>query len=269
MKLPYTIKELMAFAFAAIIPSVTMGITFGVIKNVTIMLIAWPFSLLVSYLIMILFLRNPFTEMLKKKGMLVLDITSTGFLNFFLVKVAPPKIFGKYNGRIVEDMWDRNASIVMNLPSKSSSISYQDQNGNWNFRINNEDFQKSKMQLNQYPVLLYNSQINTFVTKEFFNDIENSSFANHPIIRLNDLAFDLSTRLRDFSRGVVDNLKAGTNIFQSKAGIVVVVIFVVIIIIALIMGGPSLIEGLKSSLGDAGGAVGTAVSGVKTITPMG
>lgn len=73
-------------------------------------------ALLLCYFLGRVLLLNPFTAMLEGKGILVLNIDSTGVIRPFIVSVMSPFIQGKLNGRQVKDAFDRSAVFHMAAP---------------------------------------------------------------------------------------------------------------------------------------------------------
>lgn len=80
--------------------------------------------LLVSIILVIpltgLLLRNPFSQMVEGKGILTMNIDSTGIMAPFLVGVQAPYIRGMFNKTPVNDIFDREAVWHMAHPVKST-----------------------------------------------------------------------------------------------------------------------------------------------------
>ena len=132
-------------------------------------------------------------------------------------------------------------------PKEKQGYATIDKNGNWIIKVSNDEYNKAKMAYAQYPLLLYNTQINSLITKNYLSGTETRSFANHPILRLNHLVNDLNFNLRNFGRYLVDQLQPEKTFFKTPMGIVVIVIIVVVVII-IAMKAPSLLSGIQNTI---------------------
>lgn len=219
--------------------------------------------LLTMLLVSVLLLKSPFTQMLEGKGILCQDLTSTGLLKPFIVSVIPPKIYGKVHGKEIEDVFDREAVIMLNDPVKAKLPVLTLPNGDIIIRLTKEDYHNSRFQLNQYPTIFFNSYLGSVLTKRMISDLEKDTFIEHSVIYLNQKMQELTSVTRDFARYIVETLKPKESIFSSKWTWVIIGI---VIIIFLAMFAPSIIDALK---GTGSNAV-NAVAGAKTpITPRG
>lgn len=247
-------------------------------------------GLVVGGLVANMLLKNPFSQMLEGSGILAMDINSTGIINLFIVKVAGHKIRGKVNGKVVNDVFDRGAVHSLKVPVLNSGELSKDLSREHkryavvspeelkdeqsirkriirdeiviDFRLFEETFNRTKFALMQYPVLLYNSQLETFITKDFLADSEKRSFAEHHVLYLNRQMQDLSSSIRDFGRYIVETLKPKSGVFGSKWVMIVVIIVLVILAILFL---PAIIDVFRSTGGVVSGASSTA-KGV--ITPV-
>lgn len=73
-------------------------------------------GLVLGWLLCLVLLKNPFSSMLEGKGILVLNVDSTGVIRPFIVGVQSPFIEGKLGNRRVRDSFDRNAVHNMAAP---------------------------------------------------------------------------------------------------------------------------------------------------------
>jgi len=228
-------------------------------------------SLLVGVMICInicsFMIKNPFTDMLEGKGILSFNLDSAGILNPFIVQVRQPYITGKFNGKEVKDVWNRKSVFYMASPYKNKTPATIDDKGGLKLELDNAGLNKSRFALYQYPVLIYNSQISSFITKDVLSEKENSLFAEHSILFLNRQEEELTSQIRNFGRSVIELLKPQGNIFKN-GWVWIIVVIVAIILIA--MFAPHIMQVIN---GGAGQAVAktiqqTAASTSQTITPL-
>jgi len=223
-------------------------------------------GLLIAVVGGIFLLKNPFSDMLEGKGILVFDINSTGIIRPFIVKVLPPYIKGKVGSVLVEDVYDRQAVFHLAKPEKAGSVD-QARDGGITININEEELNRGRFGLFHYPVLLYNSQLGSIVTKDFFSDQEKSVFAEHITLHLNRKLEDLDMHLRDFGRYVVELLKPKGEGFLAGKWMWIIIIGGVIIMAVIF--GPSIIEAVRGAAPAAASGVSEAVKSGATIVPTG
>lgn len=220
-------------------------------------------GLLISVVIGILLLQNPFSMLVEGKGILVIDLTSTGIMQPFIVAVNNPYIQGKFRGKGVSDIFDREAVYNLATPIKNSTKADL-KNGGVEIKLDEKKYNEARFALFHYPCLVWNSQIGSILTKDFLADQEKAAFAEHSILYLNRKIEELSGYIRDFGRHVVETLKPRENFLQSKwTWIIIVVVLVLLFILFL----PSIIEIVgggaaqtKQALTPAGDALGNVLT---------
>jgi len=209
-------------------------------------------SLLVMLIITVLMLRHPFTSLIEGSGLLVLNIDSSGLIIPFLCGLKKPYISGKLNGQVVEDVYDRSAVFPLSAPvSKSGSFMHHKEGNKLIIEMDFDLYNKSKFALGQWPTLIWNDQIKSFVTKDMLSEQEKLAFAEHSILYLNKKLEELNTYMKNFARYVIDQLNiAGGGFFKNNPWL-----FWVIIIgcglLLLLFAKPILttIQGFGSSFG--------------------
>jgi hypothetical protein len=253
---PFTIRKYLGTILPAFISCLFMY--FGLIKygywgGIGLMILGLVISVPISFK----FLVTPFSKMLEGKGLLAMDIGSTGIIKFFTVGLEQPYIKGKIGKEKLEDVWDRNAVQQITPPvDLNGKVHYN--NGKLILPkelikgFSEEEYQKAKFAFNTYPVLIYNSQTKSFLTKDFFGDKEKDVYAEHGILYLNQIVRDLTNHTRDFGRYVAEQLKPKENFFQSK-------LFLFILIAGLILLAalfvPKIIPVITDMFNTGGGVV--------------
>lgn len=207
-------------------------------------------------------LRNPFTDMLEGKGLLVLDINSTGIINPFIVQVNSPYIQGKVNGKMIKDVFDRETVMQLAVP-KQNGIVGDFIDGKVVVALSEDEYNKGRFAMYHYPVIIYNEQTRTIVTKDFLADTEKTAFAEHTVLYLNRIMEELTSVVRDFGRYVVELTKPKGN------GIMGTLLPWLLIgggvIILIVLFGPSLMNAIQGTGATAVNAVSNA--GGATIVP--
>lgn len=241
----FRVKRWAAFILAAWLPGVALAAGFmfgglwggvGAFVGAAILVI-WIGGLMVS---------NPFTAMIEGRGLLALKIDSTGIITPFLMGVKSPFVEGNVGGKKFRDAFDREAVFSLTTPRVVEEVAQGDADGGITFTLSEKKLNEGRFALFHYPVLLYNAQLQTIITKDWFADGEKRAFAEHGLLYLNRITEDLTSATRDFGRHVVDLLKPGESIFGNKWFWVIVVGGLVVLAIFFL---PPLIEGLQGSMG--------------------
>ena len=217
---------------------------FGLLWGVVFMVV----GLFIFSLLGFLFIKNPFSSMLEGSGLLALDINSTGVIQPFIVNLKNPDIIGRLKNKNIRDVFDRNSVGTMKAPLNNKNCVIEslsiDDKGVLKFSIDADNYNKSRFVMLQYPCLLFNSHLNSFVTKDFLSDMEKSTFAEHTVLYLNRNMQELTSLIRDFGRYVVDSLNQKSSLFKNKWVWIIIIVFIVIL---LIMFAPKIMNVVMGS----------------------
>lgn len=263
---PFIIKE-----NAVLILAPMFGVIGYIIGNLYGGFWAGMIGLAVMVLVVVLagkaLLANPFTSMLKGKGVLALDINSTGVIRPFILGVKLPYVQGKVNGRFFRSMWNRKLVQNMATPVTAGEAVKDEEKGGLVIKLSEKEYNKSRFAMYHYPVILYNEAVGETITKDFLSENEGKVFATHNVMYLNKLVQDLTSNVRDFGRYIAEQLQPKKSIWASKWTWVVMVIGLVVL---ALLFAPKILEVLG---GGTGGAISNAVStatqaGANTITPI-
>lgn len=202
-------------------------------------------GILLTWGIGTILLKNPFTDMLEGKGLLTIGLDSTGILKPFIISLKSPFIHGKLEGTQINDVFDRNTIFYLQAPKKSENPAVI-KDTTLNLQLTEQEYNRAKFSLYQYPVLIYNEQLHSLVTKEFLGTQESNAFAEHSILFLNRSIEELTARLREFGRYIVESLAPKEPFFKSKWFWIIIIIGGGII---LALFAPQIINTFKGSAG--------------------
>lgn len=258
---PYTLRKYAALMFAGAFSTMAFFIItrfYGLLWGIGGFLIGLFISLLLGNML----LKNPFSLLLEGKGLLVIDLESTGIIKPFIVMLKSPYIQGNFDGAKIKDVFDRNAVYQLSPPI-INEIPAEVKNGKLVLRLDETQYNQSKFSMLHYPVLLWNNQVKSFITKDFLSSQEKEVFAEHGVLYLNRIMEELTSVVRDFGRYVVELLKPKESLFKNK-------IFWIILVGGLILLGalflPKIIGLIQGKTSAAIGSTG-AISGNQVITP--
>lgn len=187
-------------------------------------------------------LINPFRSMVEGKGILVFDLNSTGIIRPFIVTVNPPYIRGRLGRKPVDAVFNRKTVMNLKTPiSINKSADYiveGEKKGGIKIELSEEQYNSGRFGMFHYPVLIWNSQIDSVVTKDFLSEQEKDIFAEHTVLYLNRKMEELTTSVREFARHVVDQMKPRGKML-GRWGWVVWVIVIALMILLVAMFAPA------------------------------
>jgi hypothetical protein len=219
--------------------------------------------ILIIWLLAAILLSHPFRSMIEGKGILGIKMDSTGILKPFIINVQTPFIWWWNRGYKHVDIFDRETVYQISKPLESPDnlIKVDKETGKITITMDESMYIKGKFAMETYPCLIYNEQLRTILTKDWFDNIEKVAFTEHTILLLNRQIEVLSEQITNFARYVVDTLRPKSSWLNSKW--VWIIIAIVFVILAAIFA-PSIINALK---GGASTAVQSATGGA-TVSPI-
>lgn len=249
---PYVIKKYSAFLLNSFVPLITFIIT-QMYFNFTISVVMFLFMSLMMLLIGNRLIDNPFRSMIEGKGLLVLNIDSTGIIRPFIASLNQPYVKGKVSGNWINDIYNRKAVFNLSTPGVASA-SLDDKKKVLSFTLNEEQFNNSRFGMFTYPVLIYNNQIKSLITKDFLSQQEMTVFSEHLILYLNRKTEELNGYLREFGRYIVESLKPGGNNWSSWLPYIIIGGAVILL---LVLFGPQIVGALQGTGGVISDTAGT------------
>lgn len=254
----FRIKSYAALFAVGFLPTIAFYI--GTMYHLLVGLACFLVASIVGILIGRLILKNPFTEMLEGSGIMTFHIDSTGIIRPFIMKMAQPFVRARIGNALVEDVYDRETVLQMTEPITGGTFIKQKTADGKDYeidiKITTETFNKTRFAMFQYPVLLYNGQIKSLVTKEFLSSQEKVAFSEHGILYLNRKMEDLTSAMLNFGRYIVDLSKPKSDFLKSKWFMIIIIAVVIFVMVAL--GWPL----LKQLMGSGGGSMLSAMGGI-------
>lgn len=260
---PFVMKKWGSLLLMSFIPLLSFVITelyFGFWVALGMFLFMTIMSMVISNQL----LNNPFRAMVEGKGILLFKIDSTGIIMPFIAKLKQPYISGKVGGKRITDIFNRKAVFSLTTPGKATA-ELNEKKKVLKLDLDEEKFNESRFGMFHYPVLLYNDQIKSLITKDFLSNKELKIFSDHGVLYLNRKIEELSGHLRDFGRYVVESLKPGNSLLSNYWPYLVIG---GVVILLLVLFGPQIVATLQGGAGGAiAGAVGTAGEAV-AVAPL-
>lgn len=247
----FVLKRMVATLMCSFVPGIAMlvGIQMrGIWVGIAAFFVA---TMIITFLAKYI-LKNPFTEMLEGNGILAFNIDSPGIIKPFLLRIPQPYVKGKLGNEEVNDMYDRDAVFQLASAAKDCGTATK-KDGKILFELDDAEFNRSRFGMYQYPVMIYNSQIKSLITKDFLSNIEKNSFAEHGVLFLNRKIEDLTSVLRDFARHIVELQRPKEGFFTRYPWLIWVVI-IGVAIIAILFAKPVYQQVVGAASGATGGS---------------
>ena len=239
----YKVKKWGAGAMMSFMPVMTfllMIIFTDLIQSIIAILMVIPVSIMLGFRLM----NHPVMQYLEGNGLLVLTFDSTGTIDTFLVNVKNPYISGEYRCKKTETIFDRNSIFYMGAPQKINGI--PEDNPNYEIlklQIPKKDKNEHLFGFQHFPVLIYNKNLETFLTKELLANIEKDTFVKHMILYLNRKVEDLTSSLRDFARHIIEQTRPKKS-FLDSLGAMKWIMLIIVIGVLLAIGAPLILDNI-------------------------
>jgi len=181
--------------------------------------------------------KHPLLDVIEGKGMLVLTLDSTGIIHPYIAQLKPPLINVKTKKGLVSTIFDRNSVSYLKAPKIVNATAKEDAE----FEILTLKIPKNKkyqyqFQFDAYPTLVYNRNLETFLSKETLGKMEMDTSIKHLVFYLKKKTEELTSVMRDFARYVIEMSKPKNPFgFVGNAWFWIIVVVAVIIFALLLM----------------------------------
>lgn len=257
----FKIKKKVALLLNSLLAAIAFYVGMIQTRSILYAMIYFFVAAIIAQVLGHILLKNPFTQMLEGAGILALNMDSTGLVTPFIVSIKQPYMYFRQGSSWLRDVFDRNCVYNMATPKIAEKPAQVEQG--IKFELNEQEYNKARFALFHYPLLIYNQNIGSFITKDFLSNKETGSFAQHQVLFLNRQLEELTSKIRDFGRYIVENLKPNMKGIISSP--ITWIIIIIVVVILLILFGPSMIQTVGNTFGAGSGAVKTAGG---AITPL-
>lgn len=225
---PFKVKKYAAFILAGFLPAILMfvallqwGITYGYLLFFA--------GVVLAVVLGTKLLDNPFMGMLEGSGLVIFTFDSTGVIKPFLARVNPPYLKSNVHGRNFSTVFDRNTVSYLATPQEAEVTQEKE---TIKIELPKDQYNNALFSFSgTFPVLVYNSILGEFYTKEMLSKLETETFVQHLVLYLNRKVDELSNSVRDFARYVVEQTKPKMNIFQSKVFWIVIIVAIALLLL--------------------------------------
>lgn len=256
----YTIKRYMAITVSGALPIIAYQL--ALLKtDLLIALVAGLGTLVLCIPICSFVLRNPYTDWLEGKGILLNNLDSTGLVLPVNIKVRNDSIFGRIAGQDIEDIFNRETVHQMKDPITAKVKGAEVIVNNKKYflwALDEEEFNGARHSLVSKPFIIWNNQTKSLVTKDWWSSQEKDLFAEHVLLRVDRRLAEVSLVMKNMSRNVI-NLA-----LKPQGGLLTKWWFWLIVAVGLgvlmLVVGPIVMKVFQNITGAAGDAIGNSVT---------
>jgi hypothetical protein len=259
---PFIIKKYGALLLSGLLSTIGFSIGLMILKSFWMGLLFMGLGLAIGVLIGAIMLNNPFQLILEGQGVLCIDLNSTGILRPFVMRVKQPFIEGKIDNELATDVFDRECVFSLAAPVAAGRVQQgEGKDGITRVAIvlSEDDYNKARFGMFHFPTIIYNSQIRSIISKDWFAEKEKGAFAEHGILYLNRKLEELTSATRDFGRYVVESLKPKSLSLPSWTWVVVIIILAIL----AFMFAPNILQALGGAKTAVTGAAGNVAGAVQ------
>lgn len=201
-----TLKKIGMFIIATLIPLIVFLILTIIKTDLLTAAVSSIFCALILVIILWKFTDTPFTRMFEGRTFGCITIDSRGQIDFFDVQLQKDSFIGSFMGKIISVPFNQNFFFrissffgkgkLIEGPEKYT-LTLEKKNINFNlFRTT-------------YPILIWDKQLNTFITKEWLHEREKKDM-------LFALGYSIKTDIQEYNKAASSITRAIINLIGSK-----------------------------------------------------
>ncbi|MEM5810112.1 MAG: hypothetical protein QW156_04470 [Candidatus Aenigmatarchaeota archaeon] len=242
------VKRYVGMVLLGILPLATFYFVIWFGYDLLIAIISSIISLILGIVILNVLIRNPFMKIIEGKGILAINLDSSGAINPFVLSVDFPII--KSSNPHIESIFDRNLVFQFKPPREGiiKKIDEDEKYERYVFIVRKASSYPMTFQMFGFPTLIYNKATDTFLTKEALANLEKNLIIKHQILYLKAKVQELTSIMRDFARYVVETTKPRLSLFGLVGKWWFWLLIIGAIIIIAIMFAPSIFGTIKQTL---------------------
>src|SRR4030042_579608 len=214
----FKIKKFLGLIFACFVPGIVLLVLLLFIKNFFYSLIGFVVVACVLFILVNwVMLRHPFLQMIEGAGNILFTFDSTGKIQPFFIKIKPPFMEGKIDGKKKVSLFDRRLLLYLMPPLIANAFVSRKETELPDNQKRTEEFLTISLPKNNLtqtsfafegrPAFVYNTMKGVFLTKEMLADLEEKLVAHHLLLYLISKTEELTSLLRDFVRYIVEQMR--------------------------------------------------------------
>lgn len=245
----FLLKKFIAFFIAGMLPFASILYSVFVFGgNLISLVVCGLCGLIAGILVGFILIDCPWIAVMEGRGLACLELNSTGMANFYLTTTnLPYMIVNAARGKISTLF---NRSLSMYIRKEPLPMKMEDKGENITFTMPKSDVSESTFKIYGMPFFIFNSKINSFVSKEMLANQENKIMTEHLALELKERSKEMIARLQDQGRSVMDMLRPSSFLEFVSQPYVLAIIIALSLLILLFMFMPKIMPVLNQFLGN-------------------
>lgn len=252
----YAWKRILSYVVSGFIPVLIFVVINFLYKDFVASALLAVISVFLSVFIGKALTNHPYIDMLEAHGLVVQDINSSGVIQPYTAAVNLPYL-DLLKKNPLRTIFDRKIAFYLMKPKKAV-ISEDDEC--ITLRIPKQKDTALNFSMQGVPTFLYNSKLNSFITKEFLSTNENSIMTEHLTLVLLDQVRSFRKSVQDLTKHTVDQFAPNKFWGMLKNPWVMAMIIIVVMILVVMMVMPQLPKLLGYASSAAGSIQGVPVA---------
>lgn len=172
----HTAKKFVVFLLLGLVPILiflmllSLGIFFGIKIGLLEMAVVSIFSVFVLMIFAFKATESPFLKMWEGSEFGAMTLDDTGKIDFFTVKYVSGNLIGMLHGQEIMERFNRKFFFYINSVFGRGKLKEED--NKLVLTLEKKDYNKSQFKT-EFPILIWNKRLNTFITKEYLHDKDN------------------------------------------------------------------------------------------------
>lgn len=251
MSFPFhTVKRLAIFMMLGIIPVGTFVLFLLLGMDLIISSITSFFIAAILVVIAMKFTDSPFLRMSEGRAFGVLSIASPGKIDWFDVKLEGNYLIGKIMGHTVKHPFSTKLFFRISSILNNGKFINEDNKEKFIIELERAKFNNAMFKTD-YPILIWNEKLQSFITKEWLSEQENSEMLLLQGIKIKAHLEQFNNSVIGIAKYIIDLI--GKNL-AGGAGWIFWIIVIIVGAVLIWLAWPSLQGALGSAAGGVGGA---------------
>jgi len=229
----YAWKRIVSYVISGLIPFMVFVIMNLLYKDFVASALVAFISVFLCVFIGRALTAHPYINMLESRGLVVFGINSSGIIQPYTAAVNLPYLdLMKKNP--LRTIFDRKIAFYLMRP-KRAELSENEEHVL--MTVPKPKHTAINYSMQGTPVFLYNEKLNSFITKEFLSENENSIMTEHLTLVLLDQVRSFRKSVQDLTRHVVDQFAPNKfwGILKNPWVMAMIIIVVMVLVVMLVL----------------------------------
>lgn len=253
-------KQLIGYMLIAFIPAVACIAGLFMFDFWTMVAMLLGSTIICVWFVHLFLLQTPFNTLDYGNHYPVLDICGKGVIGVYKAVLNKNNaVFRTAEGK-KSLLFNRNCLFTLLLPKK---VAAKEDEAGLTINIPKDKYADTKFSFGGRATILYNSTLDTFLTKDALGKQENEFFVEHQLLSIAHKIDELGTQILPFTSYMIELLKKKESWLSQHGNVIKYVMIVIAIMIAIavgltIFGNPTTVTQAQTLVGGLSGPISPA-----------